>query len=45
MGHTHRPSVVEVAPGQRYVNPGAWVDGQCYAIATSGGVELRQFPA
>jgi UDP-2,3-diacylglucosamine hydrolase len=45
MGHTHRPSVVEVAPGRHYVNPGAWVDGHCYAIATSSGVELKQFPA
>jgi UDP-2,3-diacylglucosamine hydrolase len=44
MGHTHRPSVVEVAPGRRYLNPGAWIDGQRYAIATVDGVELKQFP-
>lgn len=44
MGHTHRPALVEVAPGRRYLNPGAWVDGQCYAIATPEGVDLRHFP-
>ncbi|MGH7562758.1 MAG: UDP-2,3-diacylglucosamine diphosphatase [Gemmatimonadales bacterium] len=44
MGHTHRPTVVEAAPGRRYVNPGAWMDGLRYAVATRDGVELRQFP-
>jgi len=44
MGHTHRPSVEEVSPGRRYVNPGAWIDGQRYAVATVSGVELKQFP-
>lgn len=44
MGHTHRPALVEVAPGRRYLNPGAWVDGQCYAVATTEGVELKRFP-
>ena len=33
MGHTHRPAVAEVAPGRWYLNPGAWMDGFCYATA------------
>lgn len=44
MGHTHRPAVLEVAPGRRYLNPGAWLDGGRYAIATGGQLELRQYP-
>lgn len=45
MGHTHRPALVEVSPGRRYLNPGAWMDGLRYAVADAGGVELRQFRA
>ena len=44
MGHTHRAAAVEVAPGRWYANPGAWMSGQCYAVAGSAGVELRQYP-
>jgi UDP-2,3-diacylglucosamine hydrolase len=43
MGHTHRPALVEVAPGQAYVNPGAWFDGFRYAVATAARCELRRF--
>lgn len=44
MGHTHRPAQSEPRPGQRYLNPGAWLDGFRYAIASRDGVELSQFP-
>lgn len=45
MGHTHRPVAAELLPGQWYTNPGAWLDGYRFAIATEAGVELRQFRA
>jgi UDP-2,3-diacylglucosamine pyrophosphatase LpxH len=43
MGHTHRPALAELAPGRWYLNPGAWMDGLCYATAGAGTVELRRF--
>jgi UDP-2,3-diacylglucosamine hydrolase len=43
MGHTHRPALLEVAPGQWYVNPGAWLDGRCYAVVDASRVELAAF--
>jgi UDP-2,3-diacylglucosamine hydrolase len=43
MGHTHRPALEEPLPGRRYLNPGAWLDGHRYAVASAGGVELRRF--
>lgn len=43
MGHTHRPALIEVAPGRQYLNPGAWLDGFAYAIAGEKGAELRCF--
>jgi hypothetical protein len=43
MGHTHRPALIEPFPERRYVNPGAWLDGLRYAIATDHGVELHQY--
>lgn len=43
MGHTHRPALAEVAPGRWYLNPGAWMDGFCYATAGGGTVMLRRF--
>jgi len=43
MGHTHRPAQSEPFPGRRYCNPGAWLDGFRYAVATEQGVALRQF--
>jgi len=45
MGHTHRPAAAELFPGQWYVNPGAWMDGLCYATASAGSVELKRFRA
>jgi UDP-2,3-diacylglucosamine hydrolase len=43
MGHTHRTASAELRPGQRYVNPGAWLDGYRYAVATDSTVELTRF--
>lgn len=43
LGHTHRTALREVAPGRRYLNPGAWLDGLRYAVANGESVELRTF--
>jgi UDP-2,3-diacylglucosamine hydrolase len=43
MSHTHQPALREVLPGRHYLNPGAWFDGFCYAVATESGAELRRF--
>ncbi len=43
LGHTHRPALTEPAPGRHYLNPGAWLDGLRYAVATDRAIELRQF--
>ena len=45
MGHTHRPALAEILPGRWYVNPGAWMDGLCYATATASSIELKRFRA
>jgi UDP-2,3-diacylglucosamine hydrolase len=43
LGHSHRPALIDVAPGRQYLNPGAWFDGFRYAVATGDGAELRRF--
>jgi UDP-2,3-diacylglucosamine hydrolase len=43
MGHTHRPAVEETAPGQWYINPGAWLDGYQYATLDNEGARLHRF--
>lgn len=43
MGHTHQATLREPSPGRQYLNPGAWFDGFCYAVATESGAELRRF--
>jgi UDP-2,3-diacylglucosamine hydrolase len=43
MGHTHRPVVSELEAGRQYLNPGAWLDGFRYALATESGAELCAF--
>lgn len=43
MGHTHRPALTEPVPGQHYLNPGAWLDGFCYAVAGEESISLRRF--
>jgi len=40
MGHTHRPMLSEPAPGQQFLNPGAWLDGLRYGVVTPTGAEL-----
>jgi UDP-2,3-diacylglucosamine hydrolase len=41
LGHTHRTALKEFGTRQWYLNPGAWLDGFRYAVATDRGVELR----
>ena len=43
LGHTHRTALKEVGGGRRYLNPGAWLDGLKYAIATDKHAELCIF--
>lgn len=43
MGHTHRPTVVDTADGRQYLNPGAWMEGFRYAIATEHGATLHHY--
>jgi len=43
MAHTHRAAFREISPRQAYLNPGAWLDGLRYAVATERSVELREF--
>ena len=43
MGHTHRPALSEPVAGRQYLNPGAWLEGFRYAVATERGAELKQF--
>lgn len=43
LGHTHRTALKEVGDGRRYLNPGAWLDGLKYAIATDRHAELCIF--
>jgi UDP-2,3-diacylglucosamine hydrolase len=45
-GHSHHPTVVEVAPGRHYVNTGDWIEHHTYAVVRSHGApELRRWPA
>jgi UDP-2,3-diacylglucosamine hydrolase len=44
LGHTHRALLEPVGQRRWYLNPGAWMDGQRYAVVTSAGPELRTFP-
>jgi UDP-2,3-diacylglucosamine hydrolase len=43
LGHTHRSQLVEVAPKRWFLNPGGWVEGQCYALVTAEGPTLERF--
>lgn len=42
LGHSHRPAAIELMPGRRYLNPGAWFDGYRYAVVTEEVLELTQ---
>ncbi len=44
MGHTHVAAAETPSPGRRYLNPGAWLEGQRYAVATDSMIELKQYP-
>lgn len=43
MAHTHRADLLDLPDGRQYLNPGAWLDGLRYAVATESGAELRTF--
>ncbi len=43
MGHTHRPALEPAGENRWYLNPGAWMDGCCYALVTTDGPSLRRF--
>jgi UDP-2,3-diacylglucosamine hydrolase len=43
MGHTHRPALETLPSGATYTNPGAWMDGHRYAVATGQRVELHRW--
>ena len=42
MSHTHRTAAIEMFPGRWYLNPGAWVDGQHFAVVDGSGVPPHQ---
>ncbi len=44
MGHTHVPALHRRADGREYLNPGAWIDGLCFAVSGADGSVLRQYP-
>jgi UDP-2,3-diacylglucosamine hydrolase len=44
LGHSHKAVALELFPGRRYLNPGAWFDGSRYAVATENSLALKQFP-
>jgi UDP-2,3-diacylglucosamine hydrolase len=43
MAHTHRPQIIELFPGRRFVNPGAWIEGRRYALVSQSGAELKAY--
>lgn len=43
LGHTHRAALEPVGEHRWYVNPGAWCEGERYALVTGAGPELRVF--
>jgi len=43
MGHTHRPALIDTGNGRQYLNPGAWMEGFRYAVATETGATLSHF--
>ncbi len=43
-GHAHQPTVIEVAPGRRYLNAGDWVAHHSYmTVSADGEVELGRW--
>jgi UDP-2,3-diacylglucosamine hydrolase len=43
LGHTHRAALVPAGERRWYLNPGAWMDGFCYAAIGAGGPVLRSY--
>jgi UDP-2,3-diacylglucosamine hydrolase len=43
LSHTHRAALVPASARRWYLNPGAWMDGGCYAVLSPAGPELRNF--
>lgn len=43
LGHTHQPVLEPVGDGRWYLNPGAWMDGYCYAVIDHTGPRLEQW--
>ena len=43
LAHTHRPVLETLPDGRAYLNPGAWMEGRCYAVVTRDSVELKTF--
>jgi UDP-2,3-diacylglucosamine hydrolase len=43
LSHTHRAALVPSGSRRWYLNPGAWMDGGCYARLTAAGPELCKF--
>jgi UDP-2,3-diacylglucosamine hydrolase len=43
LSHTHRSALVRAGDRRWYLNPGAWMDGRCYAVLGGSGPELRKF--
>jgi UDP-2,3-diacylglucosamine hydrolase len=43
LGHTHRAALESCGENRWYLNPGAWVEGQRYAVISSDGPTLREF--
>lgn len=43
LGHTHRPALRPAGERRWYLNPGAWMDGGCYALLEGSGPSLRRF--
>ncbi|NIN11589.1 MAG: hypothetical protein GTN62_08810 [Gemmatimonadales bacterium] len=43
LGHTHRSALIPVGERRWYLNPGAWMDGYCYAMITPEGPTLERF--
>lgn len=43
LGHTHRAALERIGERRWYVNPGAWCEGESYALVTEAGPELRTF--
>lgn len=44
LGHTHRPALIEHAPGRWYLNAGQWMGDRHYAVVTPERIDLLAWP-